>query len=184
MDTQGKKIQCIGDWVYLIPSASPNRGLLFIPETVAEHTAMCKVASRGKNVSHFIQANDVVMCENFFSDRQNLTLANGFFCESRKVFAVIKNKLIYPIGRKLLIRRDMEETRELGIVIPENRRFQSLFGTVIRWGLFRGTPNLPIGPGDKIRLKKWEASMVEVQLPDGGYGLIVDEKDLLYKIEE
>lgn len=156
--------------------------MIFIPDNLVSTDSMCKVAAKGDGVSHFIRVNDVAMVSIHSGDRQNLTFANGFFCGEENIFAVIRNGLIYPLGNRVLIRRDIaDEYTDGGILIPENRRYQSLFGTIIRWGLSRKEPKIPVGPGDRIRLTEWGAHMVEVRLPDGDYGLIVNEDDLLYQ---
>lgn len=175
-------MKAFGKKLFLIPSVSRTRGMIFVPEDFASGTPMCRVASRGEKVNQFIDRNDVVLCPNSFSDRKNLTYKGGFFCDENHVFAVIKNNKTFPLGRRVLIERHIQEKNEGGIIIPENRRYQSLEGTVIRLGLnqkhFRVND---ISPGDEIVLTGWKLDMVEVSLPDGKFGLIVNENDILYK---
>lgn len=182
-----QKIQAIKDKVLLSPSLSTMRNGFWIPEHIAENTSMCKVVSIGENAPPFIKVGDVVMCQVNFSDRNNLKIGRDFFCERFRIFAVFKDGRPYPIGRRVLIERDIAATHsEGGIEIPELRRYQSLDGRVIRLGLSRERfRNNGIQPGDKIRLASWTADMVELELPNGeGYGLIVNENDLLFKYED
>lgn len=154
-----------------------------MPDTYADATATCKVIEKGNKVSPFIKKGDLVLCQNLFGDRKNSD-SSTFFCREHNIFGIIKNRLIHPVGRNVLIRRDVQEDNVNGIIIPENRRTQSLFGTIVRLGftnkIFR-VDGLKVG--DRIRLTQWESHMVELNLEDGSYGLIVNENDILYKEE-
>lgn len=166
----------------LTPSLSQFRGSIAIPEQVAMQTSMCRIIAAGDKCHSILKPGYTVLTKSGFSNRNNLTLGNMFFCEESDVFAIFRNKMIWPIGNKVLIRRDIQETSEHGIVIPENRRFQSLFGTVERFGLSKKPFKYnDLLLGDYIRLKEWSIDMIEIQLEDGDYGLIVDEQDILYK---
>ncbi len=159
------------------------RGMFFIPDNVRSATSICRVIAKGNNVQTFIKVGDTVLCQKGFADRESLTLEDKFFCNEDNIFAVIIKGSIFPVGRKILIRRDVSEKMEGLIIIPENRRFQSLFGRVERFGITRKSfqyADLVIG--DYIRLTDWNESMIEVELEDGNFGLIVNEKDILYKI--
>jgi co-chaperonin GroES (HSP10) len=94
----------------------------------------------------------------------------------------VRNNIIYSFGRTVIVKRDVaKKITDGGIEIPENRRTQSLTGEVIRLGIstkpFRVNG---IKPGMKVRLKEWEAHMIELELEDGSFGLIVKETDILY----
>lgn len=177
-------MKLIGKRLLLSPSLSRVRGSIFIPDYLRESTSICKVVSRGGGVQSFIKQNDTVLCQKGFADRDSLTIGNCFFCNEWNIFAVLVKGQIMPTGRRVLIRRDIKDKYEGSIVIPENRRFQSLFGTVERFGITREPFRYAdLKKGDYIQLKEWSQEMIEIELEDGGYGLIVKEEDILYKYE-
>lgn len=161
--------------------------MFFIPEQYKDAATSCLVIAKGKDVSPHIKVGAVVLCETGFGDRKNNLISgtNQFWCEEQNVYAVFLNKLIYPYGRKVLIRRAIQETQVNGILIPENRRYQSLDGTIERIGLSRQPFRVKgLKVGSRIRLEEWKGHMTEVTLEDGAYGLIVNETDLLLQYED
>lgn len=168
----------------LRPSDSLMRGTIFVPETYTDASTSCLVVNKGNEVSPLINKGDVVLCQVGFGERSanHFPGTRDFWCRESNIYAVIRNRKVYPIGKKILIRRDIDDSYHGNIVIPANRRYQSLFGTVERIGLSRKPLNvIGINVGDKIRLKEWMEHYVEVELEDSSYGLIVNDTDLLYK---
>lgn len=180
------KIVPINDRLILRPSDSAMRGTLFVPEQYRDGATSCLVLSRGKDVTHYIKTNEYVLCETGFGERQanHFPGTRDFWCKEHNIYAVVRNNIIFPIGKKILIRRDVDDSEINGIIIPENRRYQSLNGTIVRLGLTRdGFKTNGLAPGSKICLKEWNESMICLTLEDGSYGLIVNESDILYKYE-
>lgn len=184
----------IHDRLILRPSDSLMRGSIFIPETYTDASTSCKVISKGSKVSPLININDTVLCEVGFGDRKAgfFEGTRDFWCKEENIYAIIRNRTIYPLGRKILIRRDIADSHHgevlrpdgtLGtIVIPANRRYQSHLGTVERIGITRSPLRVNgIKVGDSIRLVEWMEHYTEIELENGGYGLIVNDTDLLYK---
>jgi co-chaperonin GroES (HSP10) len=177
-------MKLINNRLLLQPSVSRMRGGIAIPHSVAEATNMCRILIKGNLVSPFLKEGDVVICENGFSERKTMTIEDCFICKESNIVAKLQSGMVYPIGKKILIRRDVQEDNVHGIVIPANRMYQSLTGTVVRFGITRQRFNVfGIEIGDKIGFQEWNESMIEVSLEDGSYGLIVNENDLVYKIE-
>jgi co-chaperonin GroES (HSP10) len=173
----------IGDRVILGPNASRSRGIIEVPETYRDGSTSCLVLEKGNLVSPQIKIGSVVLCEAGFGDRKNLTIngTTSFWARENNIYAVIENRKIYPIGRKVLIRRDIEDTHIGGILIPANRRFQSLCGSVVRLGLTRKPfKTIGIKVNSRVMLTEWQAHYANVELEDGGYGVIVNEEDILY----
>lgn len=180
-------IKPLHDKVILQPSSSDMRGTLFIPKAYIGISTSCLVIDKGEQVSRFITSGSTVLCETGFGERTSNVIdgTNCFICKSQHIYAVIKNGSIWPIGRKILIRRDMADEFAKGILIPENRRFQSLTGTIERLGLLTNHFKVKgLTLGSKIRLTEWQESMIQVTLEDGSHGLIVNEKDILCKYED
>ena len=163
------------------------RGMFFIPEQYKDAATACFVVARGNKVNPFIKKNSVVLCEVGFGDRLNNTIGGTakFWCQESNVYAILIDGKIHPYGRKVLIRRAMAETHVNGIMIPENRRYQSLEGTIERLGLSREHFKVNgLKLGARIRLVEWREHMKDVTLEDGSYGLIVNESDLLFQYED
>lgn len=175
----------INDRLILHPSDSRMRGGIFIPETHTDASTSCMVLAKGEKVTHFIKEGDTVLCQVGFGDRKNNTVeGRAFWCRQHNIYAVLKDNIIFPIGRKILLKRDIADKEVGGIIIPENRRYQSLDGTIVRLGLTREiykTIGLEIGM--HVRIKEWMEHMTAVTLEDGGYGLIINESDLLFAYE-
>lgn len=177
----------IEDRLILYPSDSSMRGMIFIPENCKGTATACVVAERGPDVPPQIKIGDIVLCEVGFGSRFEAIMPGSkmFWARMGNVYGLFRHRTIYPIGRTVLIKRDVEDKQEGTIVIPENRRTQSLEGTVIRLGLTRLHSKVnDIKPGDRIRLTEWREHMRECQLEDGSFGLIVNESDILYRYED
>jgi|SRR6478752_6288589 len=169
----------------LRPSDSAARGMIFIPDIYRDAATSCLVIAAGEKVNPLIKPGDVVFCQVGLGSR-NAGMFEGtrdFLCRDSDVYAVIRNRKIFPFGRKVLIRRDIADEYHGSIVVPANRRYQSLFGTVERLAISREPfKTIGIRPGMKIRLTEWMEHFVEVELEDGAFGLIVNEQDLLCEI--
>lgn len=179
-------IQPLGKRLILRPSISAVRGTLFVPEQYRDATTSCKVIARGKNVNPVIKTGDVVFCQNGLGNRSAGHFENSkdFWAEESNIYAIMIAGDIYPLGRKVLLRREIEDEYVGSIVIPANRRYQSLFATIERIAVSRLPLRISgLSVGMRIRLKEWEAHFIECELADGSYGLIVNDTDLLYAIE-
>lgn len=171
----------------LEPSFSKTRGGLYIPDSYLDATTACKVIASGPRVNPVIKEGSIVLCQTGFSGRLNQRLHNSssFWCEESNLYAIIRNNLIYPLGLLVLIKRDLEDEYHGSIVVPENRRTQSLTGTVMRYGISRNPSKVNgIEIGSKVRLTEWQDWMLQIELEDGSEGLIVKEQDLLYSYEK
>jgi len=176
-------MKLIGKKLFLEPSISAMRGMIAIPSNVARASNMCRVVHRGSGVNLNIKVGDTVICQNGFAERRDMKLGDNFFCTEDNVVAVMRKGKIYPIGKKILFRRDIAESSVNGIVIPENRRMQSLYGRIERFGLTREQFRFQgLNLTSTYRLKEWAAHIVDIQLEDGSYGLIINEDDLLCEI--
>lgn len=169
--------------ILLRPSVSAQRGAIFIPETSRASSA-CIVELAGPDVKPPIKEGSQVLCRVGIGDR-NVDLVEGcFLTEASKCYAIFYKKQIFPLGRTVLVRRFIGDYKQGGILIPANRNYQSLEVEIIRLGLSRKPCKVNgYAPGDIVRLKEWSQDMIETQLEDGSYGLIVTENDLLYKYE-
>ena len=187
---RSKNIIASGTKVILTPSVSKHKGRIVVPDTFTHRTSMCKVLSIGEKVE-LLKEGDVVLCRGMFSERQNHKIEglNAFICEASFVFAKLINKKIYPIGNRVLILRDIDEQEmESGIIIPAANKStdQSLFGTIIRFGIRRGSQKSRVyglNMGDRICLGEWKADMIEVGV-NYNFGLIINEEDMIYKFDD
>jgi co-chaperonin GroES (HSP10) len=163
------------------------RGTVFVPETYTDASTSCKVIAKGDQVTDLIKTGDVVMCQVGLGTRNSGMFpgTRDFLCQENNIYAVIRNGKLYPFGKRILIRRDIQDEYHGTIVIPENRRSQSLTGTIERVGISREPFKVNgITVGAKIRLTEWNESMTEIELEDGQYGLIVNDSDILCIFED
>jgi len=176
-------IKPVGNRLVLLPNESRMRGIIQIPDIYKDGSTACMVLARGPKADPQIKEGATVLCEAAFGERKNMTIGDtkAFWATDQNIYALLEKGKIIPYGRKVLIRRDVDDAMVGGIVIPENRRFQSLYGTIERLGRTRlpfKTNGLKIGL--RIRLTEWEAHYAQVELEDGGHGVIVNEKDILF----
>jgi co-chaperonin GroES (HSP10) len=157
----------------------------------------------GDKVKHGIKKGVIVLVDAAFTERRYCVFPDGdnpdgqedFLCQDKYAFAIFRNKQIFPLGRRILIRRDMDEKLEKGIVVEASAQpstDQSMKGTVVQFGILPRKLNKHkkpvrwqvngIGIGDRIVLDKWSENWTEVSM-DGVYYLIVAEADLLYKYD-
>jgi len=178
-------LRITGNNVLVAPSVSRARGMIAIPESTADGATTCLVLKSGLKANPLIKEGDTVMVVNGIGERSSNFLPNigkNFLVQDAQVYAIVRQGKILPLGRTVLIKRDIASIHEGSIFIPEKLRAQSLTGTVIRLGLIRKhfRVNLPLVEGSRVRLTEWQPSMIEVQLEDGSFGLIVNENDILY----
>ena len=111
----------------VLPSQSRFRGSIAIPDSFREGSTTCVVLAVGTKAHPFINTNDRVLVETGFADRKEARIGDtkAFWCEQRHVYALIRNREIFPIGKRILIRRDMADKREHGMGVygmPMTRR--------------------------------------------------------------
>jgi co-chaperonin GroES (HSP10) len=165
----------------LTPSKSQTRGSLFIPENVIDNTGTCLVVEVSDDLDIPVKKGDVVVCQTTAGNRNSIQ-KGVFVANQNQIYAVIANKSVFPIGKTILIKRDLGSIESGNIVIPENRRMQSLGGWIHRIGISRKAFT-NANQGSYVLLNKWESHMIEVELEDRSYGLIVKDSDLLAEIK-
>lgn len=157
------------------------RGGIFIPENVIDNTGTCLVVETSDDLTIPVRKGDVVICQTTAGNRNSIE--NGLFLANQsQIYALITNRSVFTFGKTILIKRDLNSITVGSIAIPENRRMQSLGGWVHKIGISR-TPFTNTTTGSYVLLNRWESHMIEVQLEDGSYGLIVKDTDLLAEIE-
>lgn len=169
----------------LRPNDSQARGFIFVPSQYQDGSTSCLVIARGKDVNPLIKVGDVVFCQNGLGNRSagHFEGSKDFWADESNVYAVFRSGKILPFGRKVLIRRDISDEYHGSIVIPENRRYQSLYGTIERIAISRKPMRVAgLTVGMKIRLTEWMPHYIELELENGGYGLLVNDSDLLCEI--
>jgi len=170
----------------LRPNASEVRGFIFIPHDFRDSSTSCKVIARGKDVNPVIKEGDVVFCQNGLGNRNagHFEGSKDFWAEEDNIYGLLRFGSIFPLGRKVLLRRDIADKYHGSIVVPENRRYQSLYATIERIAVSRQPLRVAgLSAGMQVHLTEWMPHFVELELEDGGYGLIVNDTDLLYAIE-
>lgn len=179
-------IKPINQRIILEPNISKMRGTLFVPDQYVDGATTCMVVAAGEKVNSFIKEGSIVMCQVGFAGRNsNIEGTKAFWAEENNIYAVLRGGLIFPLGQRVLIRRDIEESEVGGIVIPANRRYQSLTGTIVRLGFSKIPMRIAdLKTGDKIRLTEWQEHYQQITLEDGSHGLICNDKDLLCKYED
>lgn len=165
----------------LTPSKSRMRGGLFIPDNITDNSGICMVVEVSDDLTIPVIKGDVVICKTSEGNRNSIE-KGVFIANQNQILAVIRNRTIFSFGKTILIKRDIKAIEVGNIAIPENRRSQSLGGWVVRLGVNRKAFT-DVKIGEYVLLDKWEAHMYEVELEDGGYGLIVKPEDLLAKVK-
>lgn len=127
----------------------------------------------------------LVFCSSHLGNRNYpLNPEGDFLCSDTDIFAILWKKKIFPIGVRYLIERDVQDhISPGGIITPENRRYQSLIGTVRQKGLLGIHDKFKVSCidiGSRIHLTEWSENMTELPF-EGKYHLIVNEKDILFK---
>lgn len=180
-------MKLLNDNVLLLPSESRMRGMFFVPEKYTDGATSCLVISAGEKVNPVIKPGSTVLVLSGNKIRKNNIIddTKKFICSASNIYGIIIKNKIYSFGRTVIIKRDISDKYKGNIVIPENRRTQSLEGTVLRKGITRQHCKVNgINIGDNIVLKEWQPHMIEITLEDGSFGLIVQESDILYKHED
>lgn len=171
----------------LEPSSSKTRGSLYVPDNWLDATTSCRVVAVGPNVNPVIKVGCIVLCQTGFAGRltHQLKGSKNFWCEEKNIYGIVRNNIIHPLGLLVLIKRDLADAYHGLIVVPENRRTQSLTGQVLRYGISRLPSKINgIKLGSFVRLTEWQDWMLQIELEDGSEGLIVKEDDLLYTYEK
>jgi co-chaperonin GroES (HSP10) len=151
-----------------------------------------KVGNKVKD--YLVQENR--MC---FFDQKLITAKDGndLFVLPESSIILIKDSMgaFRPLGNRVLVERDIQEknkviTRDDGSVVQLVTQLeaypgsdQSLEGWAYRRGIKNGiVVELPFEIGDKVHLKTWLPTMIEVSVEDK-YLLSVEIPDVLYKHE-
>lgn len=186
----------------LRPNQKTSEAGVELPETFTQRSSSCLVLDCGPKVKNGIKKGSIVLVDAAFSERKYFLNPDGtesgkkdFYCQDKYAFAVFFNKKIIPIGKRILIKRDVAEVVEKGIITgaeaqPETD--QSLRGTVEQFGILPRTLTknkkpfrwqvIGLGIGDRIMLGRWSEKWIEVSM-DGVFYLIVEEKDIMYRYE-
>lgn len=176
-------ISTIKDKVLLRPDASKIRSSIYVPETYRSRPSVCQVMDY--NGRKPFRSGDVVVINALSNLRtESLNEYGDFIISDKEIHGVFRKKIMWPIGSWVLVRRIMGDEKHGTIIIPENRRYQSLDAEIVRFGITTYDDSFTLQdvfPGDRVRLTQWEPHMIELDLD--GYHLLVKEKDLLYKHE-
>lgn len=184
-----KKARCfkpIGDLVLIKRQHFGRSDILFTPEQTVQKNIYGIVVNVGENVKH-VKKNHIVLING--SGIIKTIEDDGIFyiLKESDVLLVYINKVYRPIGRRVLIKREIEEQMlESGIIIPAcfKTRDQSLFGIIMAEGIMNGKilnieEELGIRIGQRIRLEKWDISHLEIEI-GREYFLSVMLKNILY----
>lgn len=176
--------------IVLIPNKSRTMaGGIIVPDAHFD-TSVCQVYAVGIGIHKTIIPNAVVMVNPAFAERAHHVLdkkSGMFICDAINVFGIIKRGRIYPIGKKVVVERNIGERKYNDvIVIPEAQKStdQSLEGTVYGFGLLdKGNRYTVKGlkAGSVVRLKKWQEHMTEVGWKDKYY-IFVNEDDIICEL--
>jgi co-chaperonin GroES (HSP10) len=159
------------------------------------------VIDAGPNVKHGIKKGAVVLVDSAFTERKYSKFPtddpdseDDFICDDRYVYGVYINRKIFPLGKRILIRR-LNGAKMHGDIVAaaeaQESTDQSLEGVITQFGILprtvnrRGKPprwQVDVGIGDHIMLHRWSEKWTEVGM-DGIHYIIVEEKDLLYRYE-
>lgn len=179
------QIKPIKNKIILRPNASRMRGGIFVPDDYAKHASTaCLVVAKGDRINPQIKQGSIVLCKTGIGTRKEPMNEHGdFWATEDHIYGLHRDNQIFPYGKKVLIRRDIKDVfTEGGIQIPQRVRYQSLTGTIVQLGIFRGYYNVNgLEIGAKIRLTDWHESMLQVDLEDGSHGMIVDQHHILYR---
>lgn len=155
------------------------------------------------------QVGDYVLFQSRPLKHRSVPFESPFdFCDiidDKDIMGVIRNGIMFPVGRKLLVVRLNDERRQGRLIIPgaQPTTDQSHWVKVLRKGLpkfhWRKLPKSMqkemgvkrvwqldqfkmrydnFQPGVIAKLKSWKENMKEVAMAGGKYGLIIDEEDI------
>lgn len=173
------------DKVVVRPDRSLMRHSIYIPDAHRAPSS-CMVVSVGNKVNPLIKPNMMVIINNTSTKRtDSLNQFGDFMIPESDIHGIIHNKKVYPIGRWVLVKRLMNNQYKGLIAIPDTMNYQTLEAEVVRFGITQAEIKTPyryndINPGDRVRLTRWEAHMIELGIDDD-YCLLVKETDLLYR---
>lgn len=176
-------MKLLGNNVQLLPGRITSRAEIILPERY-RHNSLARVMAVGPKVDPVIEVGSLVITPMQFSEKAYQIInekTREFVCDAKNVFATIKRKHIFPMGRRILLERKVyEQKSKAGIVIPEAQRCtdQSLGGVVIRFGMSRMKTIQGVGIDDEVILAQWEPHMIELGW-QGKFCLIVNEDDII-----
>lgn len=176
-------MKLLGSKVSLIPGKSSVRFGIIIPDRYRVNS-IARVTGVGPKVSKPIVEGAIVITPIQFTEKKHQIIDEStgeFVCEAKNIFAVVVKNNIYPLGNTILIERIVSERNEGGIIIPEAQRAtdQSLEGVVARFGMGSEKKTIQgITIGDRVRLARWEAHMIECGWV-GRFYVIVNEEDII-----
>lgn len=176
-----------GDKLLLQQEKKALFGIVHVPDDFASISPMARVIRIGDGVPNMFKEGENVMVPSFTNDRkQNEITSHGysFFLTSYiNVVAKVFKRKVFPIGRRILIKRIQDPFRsELETV----HNYQSLFGVVVQFGLLYEGEEFSHGLdlGDVVKLESWAMDQNEIQHPEHGYCLAVNETAIQAKYDE
>lgn len=173
-------ISTIKDKALLRPDNSSVRGMIYVPDSHKKRPSVCKVMDYNGRLP--IKGKRIIINSLTNERTDPLNEYGDFIISDKHIHGMLHKKKFYPFGSWVLVKRIMGEDYQGSIIIPENRRYQSLDAEVISFGITTYNDSFTlqgINVGDRVRLTQWEPHMIELDL--NGYHLLVKEKDLLFK---
>lgn len=160
-----------------------REGLIHLPEVETRDSIFCTIIELGSKVKDKGLDKGVVIVTNLSKcqkTKDGLLLVKEF-----DIIMIMRGKVIFPFGNRILIERNTEEEVVNGIIriACYESKDQTLEGFVIRKGLKDGKiVDFPVEVGDKIKISKWDISIHEVG-NDGKYYLSVPFSLMEFKYE-
>ena len=175
-------MKAINNNITVQPIETMRKGLIYLSQSQNQKVFYGRVTSVGEKVSNkSIKVDSIVCC-----DVQGVTeVKDTYFVNECGVILIRKNNLWRPVGRKLLVQREVEEFKtQGGVIIPSCYKSadQSMHCVFILNGILNDEiydPGFELIAGDVIRLAKWNDKMKEIEI-DGKYNLIIKPSDILY----
>ena len=197
---KSKLARPINDYVLVERNTSSQNQLIYVPDNHPNIGNECQVILASDNVVRLfpgIQPGTVIVhChgsrfDNCFErtikqpNSDKTTHVVFQYIRLREIGAVIANKQVIPLGRKVRVRRlTHERMSEGGIVIPEAQKSldQSKEGVIIGLGVL-STEDKPFvnewKPFAKVRWQSWTEDHIELAVRNQ-YDLIIPEDDISY----
>jgi co-chaperonin GroES (HSP10) len=189
-----RNLNLIGGWVLIEMDQSKKYRLLEVPDSFQQASPMGQVVMIGTKVPEMIMPGDLVLLKAFNKWKKSqrvtddITGAKCYIAHWKDIEARIFNGKVYPVGRRILVKRIMSTAVSENIVGRDYNKniVQSLEVEIVQFGIslegkdFRFIKGLK--KGDRCKLTKWEMSITELGIM-GKYHLIVDEENLQLKYE-
>lgn len=185
-----------GPWVLAVRDENNMQGILQVPDSFVNRSPYSQVVKFGHDVPKPLRRKGAVFVSlgicSYKKDWFRVDEMGDkkfFFIPWDKIQAIFSNGRIMPLGDRVLVKRRADlNTRHLnGGVLSEPQQWskvQSLDCEVVQFGIpltNKKVERYGANIGDICKLKRWEPNMFEVQYR-GEYHLIVDSKDLEFKI--